>query len=92
MRPLADPVNSGVIMEKQMVSSREQIAHTDEREIMDSVSYLISLGVLTDWKAYYRLVKTAGFPPGVLIGPRTRRIRRGDWKAWLASRPTGKAA
>lgn len=60
----------------------------DDNDVMDSAKHLFELNIFSGPTALYRAIREQGFPPGRLLGPNTRRWRRGDWRAWVASRPT----
>jgi predicted DNA-binding transcriptional regulator AlpA len=52
-------------------------------------SDLVDRGIVRNWPTLQRLIKTLGFPPGVLLSANARGWDEGEVEAWLASRPIG---
>jgi predicted DNA-binding transcriptional regulator AlpA len=50
---------------------------------------LEAAGIVRNWPGLQRLIKTHGFPRGVMLGANTRAWDEAEVEAWLASRPTG---
>ena len=44
-------------------------------------------GIVNNRATLYRWIKDRGFPPGVLLGPKSRGWAEADVLSWLASRP-----
>lgn len=57
-----------------------------------SFADLRAAGIVGNRMTLSRWIKTQGFPPGVLIGPNTRRWPVEEIEAWLESRRAASAA
>ena len=49
---------------------------------------LYERGIAESYQGLRHLIKTEGFPPGILLGPSSRAWRIDEVNAWLASRPS----
>lgn len=53
---------------------------------------LVTRGIVRSRMTLWRLIKTHGFPEGVLVTPNRRAWNEADVDAWIGSRPTAPKA